>query len=253
MADPHFEGKTALVTGAGAGIGQATARAFAARGARVVVSDINMANAETTAQSIVDAGGEAEAIHCDATDEASVIALLTAALDRFGSLDFAHNNVGCGVSKPFEELTEADYRFITDVTFKSVYLGMRHQLPRMRERGGGAIVNTASMAGVSTTPSADMVYAGSKAAVIHMTAYAARMYAPHKIRVNCIAPGLVATAIISEMFTPEQQVALASDQLFKRAILPEEIAASVVYLCSADAAMITGMMLPVDGGINAVR
>lgn len=92
-----------------------------------------------------------------------------------------------------------------------------------------------------------------KAVVIHMTAYAARAYAQHNIRVNCVAPGLVATKIVNEMFTPEEQVHLADSQLFKRAVTPEEVAATVTFLCSADAAMITGLAVPVDGGQNAVR
>ncbi len=253
QADPHFTGKTALVTGAGAGIGRASAMAFAARGARVMVADIDHTAAQETAALIATTGGTAEAIRCDATDGASVEQLVKTTLDHFGSLDFAHNNVGCGVVKPFADLTEDDYRFISDVTFKSVFLGLRHQLPVMQARGGGAVVNTASMAGISTTPAADIVYAGSKAAVIQMTAYAARMFGPHNIRVNCVAPGLVATKIITELFTLEQQAELAADQIFRRAILPEEVAATVVFLCSADAAMITGLVVPVDGGINAIR
>lgn len=253
MTDPHFVGKTALVTGSGAGIGRASAFAFAARGAKIMIADINLADAEETAQLIHASGGEAEARHVDATDGAAVEALVRATLDRFGSLDFAHNNVGCGVHKPFEELTEADYRFVTDTSFKSVFLGLRHQLPVMRAQGGGAVVNTASMAGISTTQAAEMIYAGSKAAVIHMTAHAARAYGPHNIRVNCVAPGLVATKIVNAMFTPEQQAELAADQIFKRAVRPEEVAATVTFLCSAEAAMITGLVIPVDGGQNAIR
>lgn len=253
MTDPHFEGKTALVTGAGAGIGQASAKAFAARGARVMLCDIDKASAEETAQMIVAAGGIAEAVQCDATSFDEVERLVKGTVDRFGSLDFAHNNVGCGVATPFDQLTEKEYHWISDVTFKSVFLGLRHQLPIMRARRSGAIVNTASMAGVSTVQSADMVYAGAKAAVVHITAYAARLAGPEGVRVNCIAPGLVATKIISEMFNYDEQVALADSQLIKRPIQPSEIAASVVYLCSDQAAMISGVCLPVDGGMNAIR
>lgn len=253
MTDTHFHGKTALITGAGAGIGRASARAFAARGTRVMICDIDLVGAEETAQSIIDAGGEAEAVKCDATDWAAVEGLIKGTLDRFGSLDFAHNNVGCGVNKPFAELTDQDYEFVSSVTFKSVFLSLRHELPVMRARGGGAIVNTASMAGVSTTPSADIVYSGAKAAVIQMTAYAARMFGSDNVRVNCVAPGLVATKVVSEMFNLEQQAQLAAGQIFKRAIQPEEIASAVVFLCSAEASMITGLNFPVDGGINAIR
>ncbi|SKB79705.1 NAD(P)-dependent dehydrogenase, short-chain alcohol dehydrogenase family [Sphingopyxis flava] len=253
MNDPHFTGKTALVTGSGAGIGRATAKAFAAKGVRVVVSDISLADAEDTVASIRDGGGEAAAMQCDATDGAAVERLVQATLDRFGSLDFAHNNVGVGTGKSIEDLTEADYRLISDTSLKSVMLGMKYQLPVMRAQGGGAIVNTASMAGISTVQTADIVYAGAKAGVIQMTAHAARTYAPYDIRVNCVAPGLVRTKILSEMFTHEQQMAMADFHLIKRLIEPEEIAAAAIFLCSADAAMITGHCLPVDGGQSAIR
>lgn len=253
MLDPHFSGKTALVTGSGAGIGQASAIAFAARGARVMVCDINLSGAEETAALIHSVGGEAEAMRIDATDAGAVDRLVQATLDRFGSLDFAHNNVGCGTGKPLEALTEADYAFSVDLSLKTAFLGMRYQLPAMRQRGGGSIVNTASMAGISTTQAADIAYSGAKAGVIQMTAHAARTYGQHNIRVNCIAPGLVATKIISEMYTPEEQIALASDHIIKRPVKPEEIAAAVIFLCSAEAAMITGIVLPVDGGQNAMR
>lgn len=253
MTDPHFLGKTALVTGAGAGIGRASAQALAARGARVMVSDISLPDAEQTAAQIREGGGEADIMRCDATNGADVEKLVQKTIARFGSLDFAHNNVGVGNGKPLEELSESDYHFISDVSFKSVFLGLRYQLPAMRAQGGGAVVNTASMAGISTVQTADIVYAGSKAAVIQMTAHAARAYAPFNIRVNAVAPGLVATKIVCEMFTPEQQLAMADDHLIKRLVEPEEVAAAVVFLCSGQAAMISGLVLPVDGGMNAVR
>jgi len=251
MADPHFQGKTALVTGAGNGIGRASALAFARRGARVMVADIDEAAAADTARRVRDAGGEAEFMVCDATKEESVAALIRATVDRLGGLHFAHNNVGAMKGQKLEEITEEDYYFTTDICFKSVFLGLKHEVKAMRG-GGGAIVNTASMAGASTVDSSNIVYSGAKAAVIHMTAYAARMYAPDNIRVNCVAPGLVATKIVTDLFNKAEQDAMASGQLFKRILQPEEIAATVVYLCSVEASMITGIMVPVDGGANAV-
>lgn len=250
---PEFAGKTALITGAGSGIGRATAIAFAAAGARVMVSDLIGTDAEETVATIAAMGGEAVAMACDATCENQVAALVAATLDRFGRLDFAHNNVGAGRNKTLEQMDEADYRWISDVTMKSVFLGMRHQLPVMREQGHGVVVNTASMAGLSTVQTADIVYAGSKAAVIQMTAHAARTYGPHGLRVNCVAPGLVATKIVEEMFTPEQQIAMSGDHIIERPVSPSEVADAVLFLCSDRAAMITGHCLPVDGGMNAKR
>ncbi|WP_158637696.1 SDR family NAD(P)-dependent oxidoreductase [Novosphingobium taihuense] len=239
--------------GAGAGIGRATAIAFAERGARVMTADLSLADAEETAALVHAAGGVAEAIQCDATQSEMVDRLVLKTLERFGSLDFAHNNVGAGNGKPLEDLTEQDYEWISDASFKSVFLGMRYQLPVMRAHGGGVVVNTASMAGISTVQTADIVYAGSKAAVMQMTAHAARTYGQYNIRVNCIAPGLVATKIVNGMFSPEQQIAMAADHLFPRLVKPEEVAAAVVFLCSDQAAMISGHVLPVDGGMIAKR
>jgi len=252
MPEPHFQGKTALVTGAGNGIGRASALGFARRGARVMVADIDEAAAAETARRVREAGGEAEYMVCDATKEESVAALVRATIERLGGLNFAHNNVGAMKGQKLEEVTEDDYYFTSDICFKSVFLGLKHEVKAMRDGGGGAIVNTASMAGASTVDSANIVYAGAKAAVIHMTAYAARMYAPDNIRVNCVAPGLVATKIVTDLFNKTEQDAMASGQLFKRILQPEEIAATVVYLCSAEASMITGIMVPVDGGANAI-
>jgi len=254
MSDPHFKGRTALVTGAGAGIGRASALAFAGRGANVMIADIDAAAAAETAQLVRDMGATCAAMGCDVTREDAVTGLIGATLARFGSLSFAHNNVGSSRGQRLEEVSEADYQYTIDVCFKSVFLCLKHEIPALRAGGGGAIVNTASMAGASTTDAANIVYAGAKAGVIHMTAYAARMYAKDNIRVNCVAPGLVATKIISEIYTPAEQDSLAAaSQLFGRIIQPEEIAATVVFLCSAEAAMITGIMVPVDGGLNAIR
>jgi NAD(P)-dependent dehydrogenase (short-subunit alcohol dehydrogenase family) len=254
MANLEFSGRTALVSGAGAGIGRACARSFARNGAAVAVADINASDAAETVNLIRAEGGIAEAFQCDATKHLEVERLCSAILDRFGSIDILHNNVGSSRGSCIEDVSESDYEFTIDTTFRSVFLGLKHVLPIMRRQGGGVVVNTASMSGMSTEATANIVYAAAKAGVIHMTAYAARNYAAHNIRVNCIAPGGVSTKIVNELFTPEEQSALAARlQLIPRMIRPEEIAAMVIYLCSSNATMMTGVTIPVDGGINALR
>lgn len=247
-----FEGKVAIVTGAASGIGHATAKAFVREGAAVVLGDIDSENGESLAEEIRASGGCAVFLKADVTDPAQVQALVDTAEAKFGGLDFAHNNAGnqwgpagfCGA-------TPQEWDKTVDLSMKAVWLGMRAQIPAMQRRGGGAIVNTSSMAGWRTHMAANAAYSAAKRGVIALTEYAAVEFAKDNIRANAIAPGLVRTTVVQSMFTPEEQDAMAAaTQSIGRIIEPEEIADSVIFLCSEQSAMITGTTMPVCGGNN---
>jgi len=247
-----FEGKVAIVTGAASGIGHATAKAFVREGAAVVLGDIDSENGESLAEEIRASGGCAVFLKADVTDPAQVQALVDTAEAQFGGLDFAHNNAGnqwgpagfCGATPEEWDKTVA-------LSMKAVWLGMRAQIPAMQRRGGGAIVNTSSMAGWRTHMAANAAYSAAKRGVISLTEYAAVEFAKDNIRANAIAPGLVRTSVIQRMFTPEEQDTMAAaTQSIGRIIEPDEIADSVIFLCSEQSAMITGTTMPVCGGNN---
>jgi NAD(P)-dependent dehydrogenase (short-subunit alcohol dehydrogenase family) len=246
----RLSGKVALVTGGGSGIGHACALALAKDGAIVAVSDVDQAGGEAVAAEIRAAGGTALFFRSDATVEAEVAALIAGIIEKFGGLDCAHNNVGLGKSGPtvIDETVE-DWDWTMGLSIKSTFLGMKHEIPAMLARGGGAIVNTASMAGIICTATASPSYSAAKAGVIHLTKYAASAYATQNIRINSIAPGLVATPAIARMLTPEHQQQIASEhQMISRAVKPSEIADAVVYLCSDRSSMVTGFNIEVCGG-----
>ena len=248
-----FAGKTALVTGGGNGIGRASASDFAARGARVVVSDIDEASGQEVVAAIREAGGTAEFVACDVTKEAQVRSLIDRTIQLFGRLDYAHNNAGCMFGPAdFGGCSVDEWDRTQDLSLKGIWLCMRAQLPVMASQGGGVIVNTTSMAGVRYAPAANAAYCAAKAGVISLTEYAAVRHAADNIRVNAIAPGLVRTKIVDSMYTKAQQDEMAgATQPIGRIIEPEEVASGVIFLCSSQAAMITGATLPIAGGYNA--
>ena len=246
----RLTGKAGLVTGGANGIGRASAMALAADGGKVAVCDIAAEAGEQVAAEIRAAGGEALFIRCDVTSEDQVRAVVETVEQTWGGLDFAHNNAGLGTSGVgIEDQTMADWDFTLDVTLKSCLLGMKYQIPAMLRRGGGAIVNTASMAGQRWSPASSPAYAAAKAGVIQLSRYAANVYAERGIRVNSVSPGMTLTAIVADMFTPEQQNAIAAKgQLIGRPIRPDEIAETVLFLCSDRSSMITAMDFQVCGG-----
>jgi NAD(P)-dependent dehydrogenase (short-subunit alcohol dehydrogenase family) len=248
-----FSGKVALVTGGGNGIGRASSLGFAREGASVLVSDINEAAGRAVVGDIKAAGGEADFIACDVTKEDQVRTLMDATLERYGRLDFAHNNAGNMWGAPdFGGYSVDDWDRTLDLSLKSNWLCMRAELPVMAANGGGAIVNTTSMAGVRTSAGANAAYSAAKAGVISLTDYAAVHYAKDNIRVNVVAPGLVRTKVVQELYTKEVQNQMAASlQPIGRILEPEEIADAVIFLCSDRAAMITGVTVPVCGGYNA--
>ncbi len=248
-----FEGKVALVTGAGGGIGRATALAFAREGARVVASDIAGAGGEETARLVGDAGGDAVHVACDVTRPAEVEALVAAAVDTFGRLDCAHNNAGVeGAYGRTADCEEENFDRTCAVNLKGVFLCLKTEIAHMTVQGGGAIVNTASVAGVEGAKNLP-AYVASKHGVMGLTRTAALEYATRGIRVNAVCPGPIRTRMLEAIMeeNPRMEPAMVAAVPMRRLGAPEEIAEAVIWLCSDRAAYVTGHGLVVDGGFTA--
>jgi NAD(P)-dependent dehydrogenase (short-subunit alcohol dehydrogenase family) len=246
------EGKAGLVTGAAGGIGRATALALAREGAAgVLVTDLpaRRADGEETVRLIEQNGGHATFVAGDVTVEADCRVAVQATLDAFGHIDFAHNNAGVELQESVVGTDEADFDHVIAVNLKGVWLGMKHQIPRMLENGGGAIVNTASLAGLVAVPSL-AAYIASKHGVVGLTRAAAVEHANDGIRVNCVCPAAIRTAMI-EILPPERQQELIAPQAMNRLGEPSEVAESVVWLISDRASFVTGVALSVDAGAMA--
>ena len=252
--DRWATGRVALVTGAGSGIGQSVAQAFAATGAAVAVCDLDAAGGLTTVDTIVDAGGDARFFECDVADEQRVESMVAAVVDAWGRLDFAHNNAGIDgdVQTRLAEQTSENWDRVIAVNLAGVFYCMRHELPVMVAQGAGSIVNTASIAGLRGFAKA-APYVASKFGVNGLTRVAALDYAARGIRVNSVCPGVVETTMLGQAIetNPAMIDALSADTPMKRLGQPVEIAAAVVWLCSDEASFITGQNLAVDGGFTA--
>ncbi|MGH8353913.1 MAG: SDR family oxidoreductase [Pseudomonas sp.] len=249
-----FSGQVALVTGAANGIGRATAQAFAAEGLKVVVSDVDVAGAEGTVELIRAAGGEATFVRCDVTRDAEVKALMEGVVAAYGRLDYAFNNAGIEIEKgKLADGSEAEFDAIMGVNVKGVWLCMKHQLPLLLAQGGGAIVNTASVAGLGAAPKMS-IYSASKHAVIGLTKSAAIEYAKKKIRVNAVCPAVIDTDMFRRAYEsdPKKGEFAAAMHPVGRIGKVEEIATAVLYLCCDGAAFTTGHALAVDGGATAI-
>lgn len=246
-----LEGKAALITGAGRGIGRATALLFAREGARVAAADVAEAGAAETAALIQQAGGEAISLGCDVTAAQQVARMTEATIAAFGRLDCAFNNagiaafqVGAGGRKTADWSEEAFDRMIA-VNLKGVWLCMRAELEAMSAQGAGAIVNTASIAGLIGIPTSS-AYVASKHGVVGLTKTAAIEYAP-QVRVNAVCPGFIATDMTQEVMARRGEELMAAVP-FHRMGKAEEIAEMVCWLCSDRAAYVTGAAYNVDGG-----
>lgn len=247
-----YEDATALVTGAASGIGRVTAERFAEAGASVVAADLDREGAEATAEAVRDAGGEAHAIAVDVTDAAAVEAMVAETTDRYGSLDVAFNNAGVEEGNAdTADLTEDTWDRVVGTNLKGVWLCLKHELPAMAEQGGGAIVNTSSIAGFSAVGSA--AYVASKHGVVGLTRSAATEYADDGVRVNAVCPGFVDTPLLDRAReeTPEALELAVQSQPLGRLAEPGEIADAVRWLCSPEASFVTGNAYPVDGGFLA--
>jgi NAD(P)-dependent dehydrogenase (short-subunit alcohol dehydrogenase family) len=248
-----FDGQVALVTGAGAGIGESTARAFAAAGATVVLADIDGAAASSVAQALVAQGMRARSNECDVADEAQVQAMIESTVREFGRLDVAFNNAG--VQSPLAELADAqggDFDRVIGVNLRGVWNCMKYELAQMRAQGSGAIVNCSSRGGVVALPGRS-IYNASKHGVIGMTKSAALECADKGIRVNAVCPGIIETPMVAKMASkhPEAMRAMLAEQPNKRMGRPDEIASAVLWLCSSEASFVIGHALVVDGGYTA--
>ena len=253
-----FKGKVALITGAGNGIGRAAALGFARDGAKVVVVDRDTAGGEGTAGIIRQQGGEALFVAADVTKSADVQAYVKAALDAYGSVDCFHNNAGIeGNVAPTAEYDEAMFDTVMNVNVKGVFLGLRHVLPVMLKQKSGAVVNTASVAGLVATPGMS-AYVASKHAVIGLTKAAAGEVARSGVRVNAVCPGPIDTRMIHSLEGQLNPADPASVGARYQAALPigrygtaEEVANVVLFLCSDLAGNVTGAQYVVDGGRTA--
>jgi NAD(P)-dependent dehydrogenase (short-subunit alcohol dehydrogenase family) len=249
-----FQGKVALVTGAGSGLGAASALAFAREGARVVVVDINVAGGEKTVQTIKEAGGQAIFIKADVANEADVKALVSRTIDACGRLDYAHNNAGIEhPPAPLTELTEDTWERVLRVNLKGVWLCLKYEIPQMAKNGGGAIVNTSSVAGLHGTRQHG-AYGVSKWGVISLTKTAALENGASGVRVNAVCPGAMSgTAMWDYLvsFAPDMPNRVPATIPLGRTTKPEEVAQVVVWLCSDAASYVTGHTMVVDGGSTA--
>lgn len=253
-----FDGKVALVTAAGAGIGAATAEGLARRGARVMLSDINAESGSATMEKLRGDGHDVRFLRADATDEGDVKALVAETIKAFGGLNIAANVVGDAhrnASGPeFHEQSLESWEYTQAVSLRSVFLSMKHEIAHMIGHGGGAIANVASLAGMIYVGASGAAYAAAKAGVIRLTKFAAVSYADRSVRVNCIAPGVTPTEAYNKAGAEMgQQVIdyLLAFQPIKRTIATSEQADAIAWLCSDDASMVTGHVLPVDGGWTA--
>jgi NAD(P)-dependent dehydrogenase (short-subunit alcohol dehydrogenase family) len=250
----RMQGKVALVTGAGSGIGRATSLQLAAEGARVVAADISLAGAEETVAQLRAAGGEGRAVRCDVTVESDVEAAVAAAVAAYGRLDCAVNNAGVeGTIAPLREQSAADWQRTIDINLTGVFLSLKHELAVMEPQGSGSIVNISSVLGVVAFATS-AAYTASKHGVIGLTKVAALEASPLGVRVNAVCPGFVETPMAERgraIVGDDVYVGLRQLHAVKRLGEAPEIAESIVWLLSDASSFVTGASIMVDGGFTA--
>ncbi|MFN3584448.1 SDR family NAD(P)-dependent oxidoreductase [Phenylobacterium sp.] len=253
----RLEGKVAVITGGVSGIGLGTVELFVAEGAKVVAADIQDEKGAMLEKRFP---GQVRYAHCDVTREDEIAAMVGLAKSEFGGLDVLFNNAGVSdMMRTIPEITADGWSWIFDILVRGPALGMKHAAPLMLERGGGSIINTASIAGLQAGWG-PVAYSSAKAAVIHMSRCAAAQLSPQKIRVNAICPGLIATSIFGASLglpraVADQMAALVAEkaplaQPMPKAGMPDDIARAALYLASDDSVFVTGTHIVVDGGIT---
>lgn len=250
----QFDGKVTLVTGSAAGIGRATALAMAREGAAVVVSDIATDGGKETVGMIEEAGGKGLFVKADVADAKEVEALVQAAVNRFGALDYAVNNAGIESDySPIAECPEDRWDRVIGIDLKGVWLCMKYEIRQMLKQQRGCIVNMASICGQSGSPGSSP-YVAAKHGVVGITKVAALEYSSANIRVNAICPGFIATRMMENLSSQNVELAKAVLGLIPMGRMgrPEEIAEGVVFLCSDAASYVTGNSLTADGGFLAM-
>ncbi|MCH6555062.1 MAG: glucose 1-dehydrogenase [Chloroflexi bacterium] len=239
----NLEGKTALVTGGGSGIGRSASLAYAREGARVVVADVNVEGGEETVQRIKEAGGEAILVHADVSKPEDTQAMVAQAVEAFGSLDCAFNNAGISGGRDRHltaDYLEEDWDRVISINLKGVWLCMKAEIPKMVEQGGGAIVNTASIMGLIASPGS-VAYMAAKHGVVGLTKAAALEYATAGVRVNAVCPGYINTPLVRPLFDTHEgfEERVVSRHPLGRLGEPSEIAEAVVWLSSDSASFVT--------------
>jgi NAD(P)-dependent dehydrogenase (short-subunit alcohol dehydrogenase family) len=250
----RLQGKVALVTGAGSGIGRATCLLLAHEGARIVLVDINDAGGQETLAAIKEQGGEGVYVHADVSQAADCEGMIKAAEENYGRLDILFNNAGISHAQDDDAINTSDE--VWDLTFKinvkGVFLGCKYGIPALRRAGGGSIINTASFVAILGAATPQLAYTASKGAVLSMTRELATIHARENIRVNALCPGPLRTELLMKYLdTPEKKNRRLVHIPMGRFGEAEEIAKAVLYLASDESSFVTGTSFMVDGGITA--
>jgi NAD(P)-dependent dehydrogenase (short-subunit alcohol dehydrogenase family) len=253
----RLKGQVAIITGAGSGQGKAAARLFANEGAIVIIAEWNEENGTQVEEEIVSKGQQALFFQTDVSNEENIVALVDEVMNRYGKVDIVFNNAGIGFSSSSKfkmgRLTETpleDWNQILAINLNSVYLLSKYVIPIMKKQNGGSIINNSSLNGIIGVPGAD-AYTASKGAVVALTRVMAVDYGKYNIRVNCICPGAIDTPMIADVLKNEAFSAAFTSNPLRRVGKPEEVANAALFLASDESSYITGLIMPVDGGVSA--